>query len=551
MKNLKKNIKLFFVMILILSLGSCTEHFEELNKDPNNLVDVPAIHLFTQVIIQTVKNEAGGNPFIFAPAMWAQQWSAHSYKENDYYPVRIMTKSIDHFYTTNLLDLEIIIRKTQEDIASNKDIQRNIALLAAAKIMRVLNYNLVTDIFGDAPYSEALQGLDVNSIILPKFDTQESIYMALLQELDEANTLLALSNVTNFGEGDLFFNGDPAQWKKFGNSLKLRILNRCAGTPWFFTYNMIGTGPFTTTAGAAVYTGANAEIASILNDPAGHPILSGNEDNVQLNYPGGSYRNPIFNCAYSRRDFVIGETMVDWLETRNDPRLPIFAQKTIRYMAGETTVPYVGEQNGWGWHNDCSGISSLGVRIAYDETAPLYILTYDEIEFIKAEYYMRGGNDALAKAAYEAGITASMERWDTLMGDYLSEPEVVWDSATYDGEKYQRIIEQKWAGTFGHGWQAWHEVRRTGFPARVFEYEFKDTEFPDLGMPVRIRINEAEALLYAENFEEAQKRQNIEETNYGLFSTDGIKSQIWWHTRKNPIPTEIDPPGLGHCGMKR
>ncbi|MBE9511926.1 MAG: SusD/RagB family nutrient-binding outer membrane lipoprotein, partial [Bacteroidetes bacterium] len=170
--------------------------------------------------------------------------------------------------------------------------------------------------------------------------------------------------------------------------------------------------------------------------------------------------------------------------------------------------------------------------------------------------------------AYEAGIVASMARWGCVDGGtispsytnwarevftlpdtqnidyatYLAHLLVDWNAAANNGEKYQRILEQKWAAGFTQGWQVWHEARRTGFPARIFEYELKGTYFPDLGMPVRIRINEEEALLNAENFEKAQNRQNIEETNFGLFSTNGIKSQMWWHTRKNPIPTEIDPP---------
>ena len=366
----------------------------------------------------------------------------------------------------------------------------------------------------------------------------------------------------------MFFNGDPEKWKKFGNSLKLRILNRCAGTPWSFTYAMVGTGPFTTTAGAIAYTNADAEIAAILSDPSEHPILSGHDDNVQLFYPGGPYMQPIY-AVIDRTHSIISETMVDWLEARGDPRLHIFAQPTAKYVDGNSSDPYVGEQNGAPYV--CANeptISFLGLHIGYDESAPLYIFTYDEIEFIKAEHYLRQGDDVAARNAYEEGIAASMIRWGCLDGEtispsymnwarevftlpdtqnidyatYLAHPLVDWNAAANNGEKYQHIIEHKWAASFTQGWQAWHEARRTGFPARIFEYEFMGTYFPDLGMPVRIRINEEEALLNAENFEKAQKRQNIEETNYGLFSTDGIKSQMWWHTRKNPIPKEVDPP---------
>jgi hypothetical protein len=306
---------------------------------------------------------------------------------------------------------------------------------------------------------------------------------------------------------------------------------------------MVGTGEFTTTPGAASYPSADNEIADILNDPSRYPVMSDNDDNVQLTFPGEHYKQPIYNMLRSIPHVVISETMVDWLETRNDPRLPIFAQKTKDFEDSLSTDPYVGEQNGRKQSAvHFPSVSLLGKQIGYDETTPLYLLTYDEIEFIKAEHYMRQGNETAARAAYEAGIEASMERWGIPLGDYLSGPEVNWDNATSDGEKYQRILEQKWAGMFGQGWQAWHEVRRTGFPTRIFEYELEGTYFPDKGMPVRLRYPQSEEINNDNNLEEAKERQHIELSDQGYFSTDGIKSQMWWHTRKNPIPTETDVP---------
>ena len=104
----------------------------------------------------------------------------------------------------------------------------------------------LTDIWGDVPYTEALQGLYVDGTMTPKYDTQASVYADLLVQLEEANALLA-GTTLNFGSGDILYNGDPVLWRKFANSLKLRLLNRAAGTPWTFTYNMAGTQPDVTT----------------------------------------------------------------------------------------------------------------------------------------------------------------------------------------------------------------------------------------------------------------------------------------------------------------
>ncbi|MCK4344577.1 MAG: SusD/RagB family nutrient-binding outer membrane lipoprotein [Bacteroidales bacterium] len=543
MKYFIKYNKVFLALAMIFTVGSCTKDFEEMNTSPNSPTDVPSINIFTHVITASVGRELGGWIQHTYLGCWCQQWAKVQYIDEDKYQPRDMTGDMEGIYTNQLFDLQVIIDKTTAEIEAENQVPSNTALLAAAKIMRVWVFSFLTDLFGDIPYSEALQGLYADGIITPKYDTQESIYTAFFNELEEANTLLG-SGVINFGSGDLIFGGDPAKWKKFGNSLKLRLLNRCAGTPWSFTYNMVGTGAFTTTAGAAAYSGADAAIAAILSDPTGHPIMTSNADNVYLDYPGLPYRNPIYNTLYTRTDQGIAETIVEYLKARNDPRLPVYAQPSPKYVDGDTTVAYTGTQNGLAHAaSDFNIVSLLGTAVAYDENAPVYILTYDEVEFIKAEHLMRTGG--AAQAAYEAGIAASMERWDATYdaATYLAQPNVDWAQAATDGEKYQLICEQRWTGIFGQGVQAYNLVRRTGFPARVFEFELEAAFYPDLGFPVRIRYSINEETYNAVNLQAAQNSQGLNLLNETMFNTPGTTSnQVWWHTRLNPVPTEIDPP---------
>ncbi|NOY36595.1 MAG: SusD/RagB family nutrient-binding outer membrane lipoprotein [Chlorobi bacterium] len=541
MKYFIKFNKVLLPMVLILTFGSCTKNYEEINTNPNDPTDVPGKNIFTNVVINSVGTELGGWIQHTYLGNWSQQWCKVQYIDEDRYQTRDMTGYFEGPYRGTLMDLQIIIDKAQQDIDDGHEVTNNQTLLAAAKIMRVWIFDYLTDIFGDLPYSEALQGLKKDGITTPKYDTQESIYTSFFNELEEANTLLDLSTATSFGSADLLFNGDPAQWKKFGNSLRLRLLDRVAGTPWSFTYNMVGGGQVTTDAGPAAYANADADIAMILGNSSKYPIMESNADNAKLVYPGIPYRNPIFNALYSRTDQAISETMVNWLLARNDPRLPVYAQTTV---ASDTSSwpQYYGFQNG---SDKASAffpqISLLGTAIAYDENAPLYILTYDEIEFIIAEYQMRNNQDAAARTAYEAGITASMDRWGADVGTYLSDPAVDWSTAATPGEKYQRICEQRWAAIFGQGVQAYNLVRRTGFPERIFEYELAGTNYPGLGLPVRITYSLNEEVYNTMNLQEAKTRQNVETSNEGMFSTSGTSSQLWWHTRKNPIPTVTDP----------
>jgi hypothetical protein len=546
MKYFIKYNKVFLVLALIFTIGSCTKDFEEMNTSPNSPTNVPAVNIFTHVITESVTEELGDWIQHTYVGCWCQQWCKVQYIDEDRYQTRDMTGEMESSYRYALLDLQIIIDQTTEDIEAEKQVESNTALLAAAKIMRVWVFSYLTDLFGDVPYSEALQGLYADGIITAKYDTQESIYTDFFNELEEANTLLS-SGVINFGSGDLIFGGDPAKWRKFGNSLKLRLLNRCAGTPWSFTYDMVAPQTdVTTSAGAAGYSGADAAIGSILSDPTGHPIMTSNADNAFIDYPGLPYRNPIYNTLYTRTDQGISQTIVEYLKARNDPRLPIYAQVVPGHITDPATFPeaYVGEQNGrWHTASDFEAISLLGTAIAYDENAPIYILTYDEVEFIKAEYYMRTGG--VAQAAYEAGIAASMERWGATYNEpaYLAQSNVDWDQAATDGEKYQLICEQRWAGIFGQGVQAYNLVRRTGFPATVIEYELAGTVYPDMGLPVRIRYSLNEETYNKVNLTAAQNSQGLNLTNETMFNTPGTTSnQVWWHTRLNPIPTETDVP---------
>ena len=536
-----KYSKVILVLALIFTIGSCTKDFEEMNTSPNSPTDVPAVNVFTHVITAAINDELGGWMQHTYLGCWSQQWCKVQYVDEDKYQTRDMTGYMEGSYTDPLLDLQLIIDKTTEDIADDKSVEINTALLAAAKIMRVWIFSYLTDLFGDIPYSEALQGLYKDGVIKAKYDTQESIYTDFFSELDEANTMLS-SGVINFGSGDLIFGGDPASWRKFGNSLKLRLLNRCAGTPWSFTYDMIAPqADVTIGVGAAAFSGADAAIASLL----GGTIMASTADDAKLVYPGLPYRNPIYNTLYSRTDQAISQTMVNYLKARNDPRLPIYAQPTPSSVTAGTP-DYVGEQNGRAHAaSDFSAISLLGTAVAYDEHAPIFLMTYDEVEFIKAEHYMRVGNDASAKTAYEAGIAASMARWGATYDPvtYLAQANVDWDQAADDAAKYQLICEQRWAGIFGQGVQAYNLVRRTGFPARVFEYELTGAYYPDKGFPVRIRYSLNEEIYNVVNLAAAQSAQGLNLLDETMFNTAGTKSnQVWWNTREHPIPTEIDTP---------
>jgi hypothetical protein len=550
MKTLLKFKQIIFLVILVVfAAGACTKDFEKINTDPNNPTNVPAINIFTYATVDAVDGWLGGGWVNHTyMACWSQQWCKVQYIDEDRYQVRPENRNgfFEDPYMTELMDLKIILSKTAPG-GENEDA----ALYAAARIFRVWVYQQLTDLFGDIPYTDALHGNEAGASVFPVYDSQQSIYEDFINELNEANTILS-SPQLNFGEGDLFYGGDPAQWRKFGNSLYLRVLNRCHGA----------------------YLEADTKIAEILNSPAQYPIMESNDDNCKLDYPGVlPYRNGTYNTLYTRTDQAISQTMVNWLKARNDPRLPVYAQPvasdTIIWTKVDPVfvqnppadwiiiddpstanvidtvmepVPYpsyFGQQNGAAAQPILTFRSLLGTAIAYDPAAPLYLLTYDEVEFIKAEYYLRTANDAAAQTAYEAGIAASMERWgaDYNEATYLADPLVAWNGGV---AKQKLICEQHWAAIFGEGVEAYAEVRRTGYPSRIFEYELEKTMYPGLGLPTRFCYPINEESYNPDNLKAAKGAQGVQDANEGMFV-----SRLWWQTQTYPIPTALDLQGPG------
>ncbi len=555
MKYFIKSSKIILGLFLAAGmLWSCTKDFEKLNTNPNNPEQSPSIIVFTNAVENSISRQLGGWIQHTYLGEWCQQWCKVQYIDEDRYMPRDMSGEFQAPFTSELKNLDIVIKQAKTNGETSIE--------GAAKVLRAWIFSYITDVWGDIPYSEALQGLDPEGTLTPKYDKQADIYADLLAQLEEANVLLT-GATDNFGGGDLIYAGDPVQWRKFANSLKLRLLNRAAGTPWSFTYTMAGTQPpVTTTPGAAALATADAQIAAILADPARYPIFESNSDDAFLTFPGLPYRNPIFEALLSRADQAISETMVNWLKARNDPRLHIYAQPTPNSV-DTPPLDYVGFQNGREvTAADFPSISVLGTKIAFDQYAPLYVLTYDETQFTIAEYQMRKANDAAAQAAYEEGVKASMERWGLADGltvyptwgestittastgfpvnyaTYLADPLVAWSGT--DGQKFQKICEQRWAAIYGEGVQAYSEVRRTGFPERIFEYELAGSFYPGLGLPIRLQYALSEDTYNTSNVSQARVDQKIENINEGMFSTNGTEAQVWWNTRKNPIPTQTD-----------
>ncbi len=478
MKYLSKS-RIYVAMFLALTFSACDKGFDQLNIDPVSPTNVPAANILPAATVSSVGRLMGASMNLTYAALWAQQIAKIQYIDEDRYAYRpdAMDAHWQGLYSGPLMDFQVVIDKAVASGDKNME--------AAGRIMKAYTFHNVTDLWGDVPYSEALRGTS-DGIITPKYDAQSAIYADLLSELKKANDLLSAGGTVR---GDLIYGGNAMAWRKFANSLRLRLLTRISGVD------------------AAT---AKAGIEEIFADQGKFPVFAGNSDDAQLTYLASQpYRNPIFENSVTRDDHGVSKTMMDMLTSKEDPRLSIYAKPNA-------TGQYVGQPNGALSQPNIATISRIGEKFRDAATAPLYIITYAEVMFAKAEAAARGWNvgGMSAKEAYETAVKASMDKHGATGAEaYLLKPGVNFDLAS---NKFQVIGEQKWLALYMQGIEAFSEYRRTGFPNTLVEPAGSD--FPGRGIPVRFPYPPMEQSLNGANF--TQANTGVEQFLFG--------KKMWW-----------------------
>jgi hypothetical protein len=361
--------------------------------------------------------------------LWVQHFAEIQYRDEDKYIMRPGTSGGWGFYTSSLANFQGMIDKGVAASTPN--------WTAVGRIMKSYTFSVMTDAMGDIPYSEALQG---GTILAPKYDTQASIYNALFLDLAAANSQINTApGAIGFASGDIMYGGDMALWKKFANSLRLRLAIHLSN---------MNPAKGTTEAAAAIAAG----------------VFTDNADNAQLMYLATApNRNPIYENKLSRDDYGMSKTFVDSLLSWNDPRLPVFAQLNQDAVPAYRGLPN-GLNNGEG--DPLARISRIGAYWRETPDAPISLMTYAEVLFLRAEAAQRGWVAGSASALYNAAITASMEQYGVAPADiatYLAQPRVVYNAGT----GLTQISYQKWVSFFMQGMEAWTEYRRTRVPTLV------------------------------------------------------------------------------------
>jgi len=441
---IKINKKYSFLFLIVLLIASCTKDFEEINTDPNRPKQITPGVMLGQLQYRIVNSSmTASRNFthelmqVDAPRSSPSGVGLHRYVVNPGAAVW------SNFYGY-MADIEDIY-KTSNDLGENN-------YKAIALVYKCWAYSILTDSYGDVPYLEATKASEGN--FKPAFDKQKDIYIKILSDLEEANSLLNPSKALTYG-GDLLYNANSLsggtnlgiiKWKKFTNSLRLRLLLRLSKRNGEININ--------------------EQITTILANPVKYPVFTTNADDAIFKYTGSfPYYNPYFNQRQLewRDGTYVTKFFINKMNTDNDPRRNLWFTPIV---VGGVNV-YQGIESGYPVTTEYQ----VGKNTSYNDGLKILpqlgiMMTYSELEFIKSELALKGFNTGKnPKQHYDSAIVASMAQWGVIMpANYLSQAGVVYDPNTSIETQLERIITQKYYASFFVDYQSWFEKRRTGYP---------------------------------------------------------------------------------------
>jgi Starch-binding associating with outer membrane len=431
---------------VLMAVTSCKKDFLDVNVDPNNPTNAAIDLVLPTALGYSAYNL--GNPYQVLAGFWGQVWTqgptGSQFQAYDQYSITSSNFNGQwiNVYAGPLNDLKYIAEE------ATKTGNKNYA--AVAKIMQAYMFQVMTDLHGDIPFSDALKG--GTGVIAPKFDSQQEVYDGLIKLVNEGLALIDVNSTVHPGDDDFFYHGDMEQWKKFGNTLKLKIYLRQAYVR-----------PNVAQAGIQAMYAANAAFID-QGDEAAVPFT-----NVTFN------QHPLFAHINSVGEFNIlaSQTALNSMLVLNDPRVDVFYR---RATAAPNTGTHVGILQGNGRNlpnpsllNDRQ-FSKPGAAVGGPGGAAARVIFMSEAEsyLLQAEAVARGWGTGDAEQLYYDGIALSFLSWNLSVAQaaaYTAQAAVQFAAAGTLEQKIKAIIFQKWTSMCGsQNVEAWTEWRRTGYP---------------------------------------------------------------------------------------
>ncbi|RZK78589.1 MAG: SusD/RagB family nutrient-binding outer membrane lipoprotein [Pedobacter sp.] len=511
------------MLIGITSLSSCDKGFEEVNTDPINIKATTPDKLLAPVLVNSLTAGMQRNRNFNNELMQVTV----SISDGDATVFRYEFRRTFADYLWNSWFIQTHNLKDMHALASQPEML-NESYQAISLICQSWLFSNLSDTYGDIPYSESGQGKNNN--VEPAFDKPKDIYADIYKKLEEANTLLA-KGTPIVAASDPMFKGDVAKWRKFCNSLYLRLLLRASGK-------------------ADVATANIAKIKEIVDtNPAKYPIIENNSESATVRWSGeggtGAYVSPYVNGVRVQdfRSASLGSFFIDHLRDWGDPRL----QTTAPYGTGGTGATnrwainqapsggYKGTPSGYaigvGQERQSYFLSSeqaitsvvLGAKSLQQSPLTGILMNYAEVQFILAEAAAKGWISGNAELFYNQGITSSINYWvppfpesgtakDAL--DYIKAADIEWNNSLSLDGKMELIHLQKYYALFLVDMQQWFEYRRTGHPVLPKGPGLRNGGVMPARMTYPVYVQSANP----SNYKTAVANQGVDE----------IYTNVWW-----------------------
>ncbi|AZA80715.1 SusD/RagB family nutrient-binding outer membrane lipoprotein [Chryseobacterium lactis] len=424
MKNI---IKISLVSACIgLALSSCQSDLTSLNEDPKHPSVLPSDNLLATALYQSSYYMDNPSVNFNNYRFFTQQWAETQYPDETQYNLVTRNQPRNHFnrmYVYSINNLRQAKTNLKNEVETD-DIRAN--KMATLEIEEIFIWENLVDTFGDVPYSDAFKP---DEILTPKYDDAKTIYLDLIRRIDAATATIKPAAT---GYADLVYGGNMTKWKKFANSIKLRL-----------GMNLADVDP------ALAKTTIESAIAG--------GVIASDDDAYKFKYDGGTFSNPVFDnlVASNRNDFVPSELTIKTMSTLADPRMDVWFTK----VGGVYKGGVFGELN-----DPYTNFSQLSSYFRSATTAS-NLLSYAEVAFLKAEAAARGYSaGGTAVDLYTAAVTESMRENGVSAANtttYLAANPI--NIANWK----QSIGTQAWIAMFNKGFASWNFTRRLDYPILV------------------------------------------------------------------------------------
>ena len=507
MKKLFKILSIGIIFVPLLT--SCDEGFDELNINPIALTAVePAYQLNTTI----VNSAPGYGNLSYETTIVKQmitpfsgQGSAANFNQDNR---GVTSGNWTTIYRGIIKELTDVVTKTKDDANRTN-------LYNMARIWKAYSFMILTDTYGNIPYSEAGLGF-LSGNTGPAYDSQESFYTDLLKELETASA--ALDAAKPAVASDVLYGGDVAKWKRLGNSLLLRAAMRLS---------KINPDKAKEYAVKAVAGG----------------LMQSNRDNAVIRHTA-SFTNPVGSSLNGGQSafYYLDKEFVDYLMVNNDPRLASIAVRYVGALSGANQIEsranrsvavQIGMPQGYDNTTISKDVAEKKLASLWDYsqldktrmaalTAPSFLVTYAQTQLLLAEAVFRKWvTTGDAAVLYADGIKAHMQQ----LADYGSATAVSDGNITtylaahplHAGKELEEINTQYWVASFLVGPEAFANFRRSGFPV-LTPNPYPGSDLKTEPFIRRLTYTDAELNVNHDNVQKAIAQQG----------KDLLDTRIWW-----------------------